>query len=414
MKAKLYPRKLPVVILNMHYTGLGIARDLKDSGAEIYGVSHDATFFGNFSKYCTALHAPDTETEPEKCKEFLLTFAQSLGDRPILLPTRDHDINFIISYRRELEAAYLIPYPSSEVLEQILDKSRLYTIAKQVPIYCPKDVVINSLEELNNKKNGLIFPCVVKPVRASQWRKKMIWDLVGKQKVVKIDDYDDLYSFYERIHKYDPVIHVQEYIEGKDTNLVIFGSYINPHTGMISYFTARKLLQYPANSGTGIIVESCVVHDIIKQSIALLRQLNYSGISEIEYKYDERKGVYALIEINPRHWDQHTLGSSVGVNLSQTMYSDMSGLKFPFNTQYNQTIRWIADDGYFSSLLNSFRKRDYPLSVLIRILVGRKIFAVFHRKDLRPAIHLYKQMLAEYRKIFCNHVKKKLAIKRVR
>ena len=99
--------------------------------------------------------------------------------------------------------------------------------------------------------------------------------------MVKIYDYDDLYSFYERIHEHDPIITVQEYIEGKDTNLVIFGSYFNPKTSVMSYFTARKLIQYPANSGTGIVVENKIIPEIIKPSIALLRQLNYSGISEI-------------------------------------------------------------------------------------------------------------------------------------
>jgi hypothetical protein len=51
----------PVLILNLSYTGLGIARDLASRGVRVVGLSSDRRIYGNFTRTCEVRFAPDAQ-----------------------------------------------------------------------------------------------------------------------------------------------------------------------------------------------------------------------------------------------------------------------------------------------------------------------------------------------------------------
>ena len=392
----------PVVILNMHYTGLGIARGLQGcSAGPIYGLGANESLFGNVSRYCTYVTCPDTQTAPEECRDFLMTFARQFDTRPLLIPTRDHDLQFLAKFYDELESRYAVMAAAPDVLQTILDKASLYKVAHELGIPYPTTAWINSRADMEAVKDELLFPVIVKPVYSTQWRKKEMWNLVGQQKATIINAYDELLQFYARIEHVDPVMHIQEFIPGSDSDLVVFGSYANAKSGVRRYFTGRKLLQYPARSGTGVAVQACLVPDIVESSYKLLTRLGYSGVSEIEYKYDRRSGRYVLIEINPRFWDQHLLGAAAGVNLAQCLFLDFTKGRVPEQFQRPEPVTWIAEDGFFEAFLNNIKTRSYPISGFIRALKGHIALAVFEWRDWRPAVVLTTQLITGVARRIC-------------
>lgn len=376
----------PIVILNMHYTGLAIARDLWKPGRSIYGLSSNAEFFGNASRYISFQLFPDTETAPEECLRFLMELSEQCAQKPILLPTRDHDIHFIVKYRKTIEDGFLVPYASNDVLANIVDKTALARIAEENELYCPQSFEIDNRDGLSALAGKLEFPCLIKPVVATDWRKTGIRDVVEKRKAIKTDTFDELVRCYETVEPYQPKACIQEYIEGPESNLVIFGSYCDEHSDVLAHFTGRKLLQYPAGAGTGVAVEATPIPEIVEQSSRLLKSLKYFGVSEIEYKLDERRKRYALIEINSRHWDQHGLGSAVGVNLSETMYADVCGARVASRQQLPQSKIWLAEDGILLSLASNLRHKSYHWSLYWQVLRSPKYFAVWSASDLRPGL----------------------------
>ena len=384
----------PIVILNMHYTGLAIARDLGRSDRQIIGLSADKQFFGNRSKHVTYRACPDTETAAEECRDFLLDLSKQLACKPVLLPTRDHDIHFIVKYREQLDDAFVITYPDSSVLDSIMDKTVLSKAAEDASVYCPRSVEVRQSTDIESCRNTFVFPSVVKPAIAAHWRRAGIRDIVENQKAIRVTSFEELQQLYARIEPYNPGVIVQEYIEGPESDLVVFGSYCDERSRVLAHFTGRKLLQYPARAGTGIVVEACLLPDIVEPSARLLACLKYSGMSEIEYKFDQRRNRYALIEINPRHWDQHGLGSAVGVNLSEAMYAHICGREAAAGTQSGQKVRWIAEDGFLISLIGNIRRHDYPWSAYFDVLTGRKLFAVFSLKDPKPGFRLMRTVAA--------------------
>ncbi len=262
--------KVPVVVLNMHYSGLGIARSLGPHGVPVYGLSSDPDFPGNFSRYCQFRLSPDSLHEPERLRDFLMDFAGTLDARPILLPTRDHDIEFLVTHREVLEQRFTIPLASREVIEQATNKDKCLALAADCGIPVPRSHTIGSLAEFEALPGGLTFPVIVKPLYARHWRRPGIWETVGHQKAALLESAEELSRFYRAIEPTAPLATIQEYIPGPDSSLVIFGSYCRPGGEVRAYFTGRKLLQDPPLKGTGLIVEGVPIPEIVphEQGIA--------------------------------------------------------------------------------------------------------------------------------------------------
>jgi len=379
----------------MHYTGLGIARALRGT-ADVWGLSFDDTFIGNRSRHCRFVRYPDPASQPEAALAFFRDFAARFERPPLLLPTRDLDIEFLLLHRTEIESRYRLALAPTPVLERVLDKSRLAAAAREIGIACPVEVLVKGPADLARARDEIRLPCIVKPPVTSRWRHAAILAALRGRKVVTFDRWDELTTFYHDIARFDAEVLVQEYIPGADEDLAIFGSYRSSDGGLIRYFTARKLLQAPPGSGTGIVVQAIRVPQIVDSSKALLEKLGLTGISEIEYKRDPRDGRYVLIEINTRHWDQHMLGAAAGVNLTRALYDDLVGAPVAAMEQDARSVAWIAEEGYVVGLLDAVRGTSYPLRQYVAPLFGRKTWATLAWDDPRPSLQLARRVLAEY------------------
>ena len=149
-------------------------------------------------------------------------------------------------------------------------------------------------------------------------------------------------------------------------------------------------------------------------STALLKAFGYAGLAEIEYKLDKNNGKYRLIEINPRHWDQHELGNLVGVNLTWIAYQDLVGMtatKVTPNYGGATTFRWIAETELLQAIVTNLylqlrslrnsktRTRDYFRAVgrtiqdLAGLLRGKKVCGVLSLRDPVPSVLLCSRLL---------------------
>jgi predicted ATP-grasp superfamily ATP-dependent carboligase len=182
-------------------------------------------------------------------------------------------------------------------------------------------------------------------------------------------------------------MNVQEWIPGDERNLLIFGSYRGRRGEILASFTARKRLQYPPLVGTGIVVEALPVPEIEDASQALLESLGFFGVSEIEFKRDERDERLYLVEINPRHWDQHRLGTKVGVNLSEAAYRDATGQPVPAMTQASGRALWLAEQG-LAYHVRRVVKRRAPVAQLLEVFGAPRTWAVFDFSDPRPFLSM--------------------------
>jgi predicted ATP-grasp superfamily ATP-dependent carboligase len=179
---------------------------------------------------------------------------------------------------------------------------------------------------------------------------------------------------------------VQEWIEGTDADLYSCNCYFNAASEPLVTFTARKLRQWPPETGTSCLGEEVRNDEVLQETIRLFRGVSYHGLGYVEMKRDERTGKHYIIEPNiGRPTGRSAIAEAGGVELLYTMYCDVVGLPLPPNRQQTYGgVKWIYWRHDFQSALHYWRKGELSLRQWWRSWSGRKASAVFSWTDPLP------------------------------
>jgi len=123
--------------------------------------------------------------------------------------------------------------------------------------------------------------------------------------------------------------------------------------------------------GSARVGEALWVDEVVEQGLALLRALDFHGVSQVEVMRDPRDRRYKLLEVNPRLWQWHSLAAACGVDLPWIAYRDLIGEPLPPTGRHADGKRWaitlMAGSGH------AIEKPPY-------------VDAVFARDDPKPAL----------------------------
>jgi D-aspartate ligase len=377
------------VVMNMFYTGLGIARSLGERGVPVLGLSGPQRGCGNHTRYARTVLCPDSREEPEALAAFLIRLGRQLKQRAVVFPTRDDDLVFLNRFRKELEVYFNLVVPDTAPLQGCLDKWQTAEWAERAGVASPKYWVLRQREDIDAVAKQIAYPCVLKPLSAHYWRHGANWRIVGSRKAIEIQSEAELRREYLAIAEADERALLQELIPGGDNNLVIAACYMDRGARWVAGFNTRKLVQVPERFGTGCIVESVDTPELFDPAERILRAMGFRGIAEVEFKWDERDRKFKLIEINPRAWDQHRLGNAGGIDLIYMAYCDHAGLELPHPGRALTGHKWIAEDTFLTTALRMLWRRDPRFYSLFRQARGKRIYAVWNWKDPLPALALW-------------------------
>jgi hypothetical protein len=164
---------------------------------------------------------------------------------------------------------------------------------------------------------------------------------------------------------------VQELVPGGDDALYTVGSYLTREGDALGIFCGRKLRQTPPGIGTCRVGEAVWVQEVVDQGLRLLRALRHTGLSQVEFKRDQRDGSYRLMEVNPRLWQWHGLAAACGVDLPRIAFEDLTGERPDPVWMNGRRRRWAI------TLLPGERPAPQRPPY---------VDAVFARDDLKPAL----------------------------
>jgi D-aspartate ligase len=374
------------VVLNLFYTGLGIARSLGERGVPVIGVSATRRIYGNYTRYAKVLFAPDSRTQPEELFAFLLRLAREEGAPLVIFPTRDDDLVFLERFREQLEPYYRMVLPSRAALEICLNKWETFVESRRAGVPAPECWLMDGPEDLQRVAKQARYPCVLKAVAAHHWRRGHNWELVGARKAIGIDSAPELDAAYREVAQADQRALVQEMVQGGDDSILIVACYFDRGGKWVAGFNTQKLVQIPAGFGTGCIVRSTDRPELFERTRRLLEHIGYSGVAEVEYKWDAADREYKLIEVNPRPWDQHRLGNAAGVDLMYAAYCDHAGLAMPQMGKPVPGHKWIAEDTFITAAVRSLNGSAPSLAVLWNQARGKRIYAIWSLSDPLPWI----------------------------
>jgi predicted ATP-grasp superfamily ATP-dependent carboligase len=260
------------------------------------------------SKYCSN---KTLYPSPLKEAEFINQLENMLQKNKydVLIPVFADTLLTISKNREKLSKYTNIPIAEHDKIEKALDKAETIKIAMENDIPCPKTYFVDKEQDIEDVKNKLDYPVVLKPTKS-----------FGAKGVAYIKSPKDLISEYKKISsKYGNNLLVQECIplEGE-----IYGceALFNKDSKPRAVFIHKRLRQHPLTGGQSTLRVSVSHPEVERLGVKLLKALDWYGVAMVEFKIDPRDGKPKLMEINPRFWGSIHLPITAGVDFPYLLY----------------------------------------------------------------------------------------------
>lgn len=367
-----------VIIIEGHVQGLSNTRALGEVGIPVIVIDM-SNCLARYSRYCRKFfYCPEFDS-PDLI-DFLIKLSINENLKGwILMPSNDHIIENISKNKSEIDKYYKTIVPPISQLEKILNKKELLLIASKINLPVPKTFDIKNYRESIKDMN---FPVLIKGLKGLSFFKKI------HAKAILANSNEEVLDFIASAEKREIAesIIIQELIPYDPNHKVVSFTSFCINGEIKSFWIGLKIREHPIKYGTATLAMSIYNDPCYKQSFTLLKELDYTGVCEIEYLFDPRDNQYKLIEINPRTWLWVGLAKSCGVNYALYIYNYLNNLPIEFPKDYDKDIKWInyVTDSVFS--LKSLFKGYLSLKEYFITMKGKKINAVFSWKDIMPGI----------------------------
>lgn len=303
--------QVKVLITDAGYTHtLGAVRSLGRAGFHVTAVSPYRGAVSFFSRYCREkVISPDPQDE----EQFIEFIGKRLQENPVdlLMPVGYLSTVAISRHEKELLPFARIPVAEYASMQVACNKQKTLQLASSLDIPSPRGYA--SIEEVAE------FPVVAK-------------DPCGAGRIRYINSTRE----FERLDLTGYLL--QEYIPGQG-----YGFFALFNRGKVrAYFMHRRKREFPVTGGPSTCAESIYDEEVKRLGLQLLESLRWHGVAMVEFKRDDRDGLFKLMEINPKFWGSLDLSIASGVNFpvllaNMALHGDIEPV-FRYDT--GVTFRW--------------------------------------------------------------------------
>ncbi|RLD74989.1 MAG: hypothetical protein DRJ10_16100 [Bacteroidetes bacterium] len=367
-----------IYILGNHIQGLGISRITGKLGYKVTLFNSSRLGVARFSNTCNKF---------EKFNDVEHLF-QILDEKDVehktalLIPTNDLLVGFLSDNYDKLNTKYHISIAPKEITEIAFNKRKTYQTATEANIPIPKSYFPDSIGDIEKLNEEIEFPVIIKPAVMYSFYKKS-----GK-KVFLCNNKAELVSNYHNAIKIIPEneVIVQELLNGGAKNLYSYASYAKNGEPYGS-FVVNRIRQKPMDFGVATTFAVTVINERVETlAKEFLKKIKYTGVSEVEFMYDDRVKDYKLIEINPRTWKWHSMANIVGINLIEMLIKDIQGQPIEKKNNKTEQLGWIEQLTDFFVMFTEVVKGRMKFKEYLKSLQIQKEYATFDWKDPLPAI----------------------------
>ncbi len=360
-----------VIIIGGHVQGLGIARIFGKHQIPSILLDKTAINLTRHSKYCSRMF----KYKEGQLFEKLMNLAD-LGTYQdwLLMPTNDADVGVLGFNKQELSKHFRVSTADESVLNYFFNKRHTYKLAQEIGVDIPTTWMPDSLDDLGSL--DIKFPCIIKPAVMHTFYSQT------KKKVFVCENQEELESNYKRALEIIPreEVIIQDIIPGTSEHQYSVCFMFDGKAPLVS-LSARRARQHPPDFGNATTyAETVDIPQIYDDAKKILTKINFTGVCEVEFKYDVRDNKYKFLEVNPRTWKWHSLAEKSKTPLLMSLYHFMYQLEpLKSNEQENATFRHLVTD-IPTMLKMKIKNINYP-----RTKSNTK-YAVWDSSDLLPAI----------------------------
>lgn len=363
-----------VIVIEGHVQGLSNTRALGEQGIPVYVIDKN-NCIARYSRYCKKFfRCPDFKSH--EFIDFLIELAHKESVKNwLLLPSNDHAVYSISKHKEQLSKCYKLITPEIEIINKIYNKENLIKTAIQSNVPTPK----SWFPENTEIKTDYTYPCLVKGKFGLNFYKE-----TGK-KAFLVNNKNELQELLEALENKIDLrdLLIQELLPYKSNKTISFTAFCDQ--GIIkSHWSGIKLREHPVHFGTATYCQSIQNKTITAYSATLLKEINYTGVCEVEFLLDSRDRTYKLIEINARTWLWVELAKQCGVNYAPMIYNYVHNLGNNYPIKYKKDKKWVH---YVTDIPYSFwglLKGHYLLAAIIKSYIQFPVPAVFKIKDILP------------------------------
>ncbi len=367
------------LVLGGNLNGLSIARSLGRHGVPVWVTTSPNIKLASCSRY-TLRTLPWPSGESEAQVTYLLELAERYQlDQWVLFPTSDESAALLSKFHTALSRRFRVSSPTWDVLRWAYDKRLTYRLAAEQQVDYP--FTINPATEQDLDSFACAFPAVLKPAThatINRFTADKAWPVTSRE---------ELLGRYREAGELIPpdLILVQELIPGGGESQFSYAALC--YDGQpIASLTARRTRQYPIDFGySSSFVETLDIPEIVAPSRRLLAAIRYTGIVEVEYKFDSRNGCYKLLDINPRLWTWSALGGRAGVDFPYLLWQMMLGKTVPEQTGRAGT-RWVRMSTDVPAAVHEILRGRLSPGAYLRSLRSPLEFALIAADDPLPGL----------------------------
>jgi len=369
--------------------GIQAARILAGHQVPVVAIAGDAKHPACRTNVCEHVLI---STSPEEVLTTLEMLGPRMSQKAVLFPCTDGQVSTASSHRDRLAAWYHVVLPDDSTVRMLMDKISFATFAQERGLAVPETRVLRGRSDAEEASRQLSFPCALKPpYRTAAWIRHT------SLKAFKAESPEQLLDLYDEYHGFVEALIAQEWIEGDETELYSCNCYYDREGQPLVTFVARKLRQWPPQTGQSSLGVECRNDVVLQESLRLFNSVRYQGLGYVEIKRDVVSGRYFIVEPNiGRPTGRSAIAEAGGVDLLYTMYCDALGLPPPPNrTQSYGAVKWIHLRRDTQAALYAWWHGDLSLGEWWRSVKGRKGYALFSVRDLAPFFHDLLQLLGK-------------------
>ncbi|MER5901931.1 ATP-grasp domain-containing protein [Streptomyces mirabilis] len=362
----------------LHHGGVGAIRSLGRLGIPMYAITEDRYTPAAASRYLRrAFVWPTTGTEePERLVEGLLRIGARIGRPTVLVPTDEEAAVLIAEHQEELGERFLFPRVDAKLPRRLASKQGLHELCVEHGIPSPAAAFPQSYEEIVEFAESARFPIVAKNreafVRRSQPAVNGTTRIATREGLLSLArDWGD-----------QPGVILQEYLPREEAEDWIVHAYFDADSTPLAMFTGVKVRSWPPHAGmtaNAYVVDNPELADLAARFI---KQIGFSGVIDLDLRFDRRDGQYKLLDFNPRMGAQFRLfENESGIDVVRAMHLDLTGRTVPEGEQ-RAGHRYIVENIDLPALL-AYRRSGYTTPHAPTRASGTEL-AWLAGDDLRP------------------------------
>lgn len=338
-------------------SALAAVRSLGEKGIKVICGSSSKTAMSLYSKFC---YKKFFYISPKKDKYRFLAdlkkLAKSIDEEILVYCFSDETFLPVSEHRKFFPSNLKIIAPAQDNIEIAFSKEKTLRLAQELGIEIPETFFLKSAEEINELKNKLEFPIIIKPRHSCFWHfEKGFFGGVSLA-----SSYEDLLFLYDKITKKmkeGPL--VQKFIPGEEFGVF----YLMNHGDVLASFAHKRIRSISPIGGASAVRESIEMpEDMEYSALRLLKRLDWHGAAMVEFKREVKSGQPVLMEINGRFWGSLPLAVFSGVDFP-FLYFQLANGQIKKNEIYRKGIvarHFLADTKNLISIIFGKRIKGLP------------------------------------------------------